>query len=88
MAALVVIAVAALAAVNLATSQAVRRNTQYQTGQKRLQYLLIWLVPLLGAAAAWAVLREDSWSVRRPGDISGDHPSSPWNDMSGGPDGH
>ena len=37
----------------------VRRSGEYDAGQKNVQTKLIWLLPILGAAVAFAVLEDD-----------------------------
>lgn len=37
----------------------VRRSSEYDAGQKNAQTKLIWLLPILGAAVAFAVLEDD-----------------------------
>ena len=81
------LALAALAAVNLVVSFAVWRSALYETAQRRLQYLLIWLLPLLGAIVAWVVLRNHSGPEMRRGDGITGNPYVPWNDP-GESDGH
>jgi hypothetical protein len=55
--------VVALVLLDLAVTVGVARSGLYEPGQKRLQYLLIWLLPLLGAAIVGLVLREQ---LRQP----------------------
>jgi hypothetical protein len=80
----ITLAIAILLVINAAVSIAIWRSGLYEPQQKRLQYLLIWLVPLVGAAASWVVLREHSRpTARDDGDGIKGNPYSPWNDMSG-----
>ena len=51
---------AMLAIVDLAVTIAISRSAIYEPSQKRIQYLLIWLVPVVGAVVAWCVLRAQS----------------------------
>lgn len=66
-------------AFDLAVTIAVARSDLYEPGQKRLQYLLIWLVPLFGALITGIILREQSQRLV-PGkrDMSG-NPYLWWN---------
>lgn len=92
------IAVAVLAILNFAASRAVRRSGLYEPHEKRRQYWLIWLLPLLGAITAWMVLREASRPERPHGDGISGNPYVAWNEPDenegyashhhGGHDGH
>jgi uncharacterized membrane protein YgcG len=64
------IAIVVLALVNLFTMLAVARSPHYSVGQKVTQSLLIWLVPLFGALAAWLVIRQMSYEPERQPDHS------------------
>jgi len=54
-----------LALVNSIVTIGVARSVVYEPTQKLLQLLLIWLVPVVGAAIAWNVLREEAHSAFR-----------------------
>jgi ABC-type nickel/cobalt efflux system permease component RcnA len=57
-----------LVVINAAVSIAVARNAMYERMQKRLQFMVIWLLPILGAAFSWYVLREGARSSQVRGD--------------------
>jgi hypothetical protein len=80
---IVSIAIVALALVNLFTMLAVVRSPHYSRGQKVTQSLLIWLVPLFGALAAWLVIRQMSSEPERQPDHS--PPSASGDGYSQGP---
>jgi hypothetical protein len=66
----VAIAVAALVIVNLFANVALVRSRNYSIGQKVTQSLLIWIVPLFGAFAAWVILRQMPYEPERHRDYS------------------
>jgi hypothetical protein len=66
----IAIAVAALVIVNLFTNVALVRSPNYSIGQKVTQSLLIWIVPLFGAFAAWVILRQTPFEPERHRDYS------------------
>jgi hypothetical protein len=57
-----------LVIVNGIVTIAVCRSESYEPMQKRLQLFVIWLVPIIGSAFLWYVMREDSRSDFRSGD--------------------
>jgi hypothetical protein len=78
--AMIAIAAAVVLVINAAVSIAIWRSSGlYEPEQKRLQYLLIWLVPLLGAAVSWVVLRAHSRPIAGDGDGITGNPYVPWN---------
>ncbi len=63
--------------VNGVVTIAVCRSESYEPRQKQLQFFVIWLVPIIGSAFLWYVMREDSRSDFRtvggnPVDFGGD----------------
>ena len=62
--------VVVLAIANAALNLAILRTASYSTGQKTVQSLIIWLLPLLGALLVWVMWKqiqhEDAPNVRRP----------------------
>lgn len=50
---------------NLAVTLGVAFSPAYETRQKLLQAAVIWLLPGVGAAACWYMLREEKHSYRR-----------------------
>jgi hypothetical protein len=59
--------------INTAVTVAVVRSESYESIQKRLQLFVIWLLPILGAAFTWYVLREEARSSRRMGDSGNEY---------------
>jgi hypothetical protein len=63
-------AVVVLIVANVALNLAVLRTASYSTGQKTVQSLLIWLLPLLGPLLVWVmwtqIQHEGAANVRRP----------------------
>ena len=57
-----------LVVVNAVVTTAVLRSTSYEPLQKRLQFLFIWLAPIIGAGFSWYVLREEMRQGARAGD--------------------
>ena len=51
--------------VNIVVTIAVVRSTAYERPQKLFQLVLIWLLPFVGAALSWYVLREETRSEIR-----------------------
>jgi ABC-type nickel/cobalt efflux system permease component RcnA len=64
---------------NVAVTSTVARSDLYEPTQKRLQYGLIWLIPVLGAVISWAVLRTSVEPAMR----RGDNDANPYLDGSG-----
>ncbi len=64
---------AGLLTANLLVCTAVYRHNGYASRQKAYQYAFIWLIPILGAAVAWAFLRSDTRETRHTRDI---HPQA------------
>lgn len=54
-----------LVVVNTIVTVAVFRSESYAPTQKLLQYFVIWLVPIVGAAFMWYVIREEFRSEPR-----------------------
>jgi len=54
--------------VNAAVTVGVVRSTAYEPAQKVFQFLLIWLVPIIGVGISWYVLREEARSGTSRGD--------------------
>ncbi len=51
--------------INTVVTIAVVRSTAYERSQKLFQLALIWLLPVVGAALSWYVLREEARSEIR-----------------------
>lgn len=69
------ILLAILVAANLVVTVVVARSVSYENKQKRLQFLFIWLVPVIGASLAWHLLREHR-TERLTTDLSDKHGSA------------
>ena len=68
--------IAALA-LNVIVSLLVLFSSSYLPSQKRIQLVLIWLLPFLGALAAFAVIREDQRKPKRMEHQCFDPPANP-----------
>lgn len=62
-----------IAATDAAVTFAVLHSDSYDPAQKRLQVLFIWLLPIVGAAFSWYVLREEARSGRKLGDSGNEY---------------
>lgn len=62
-----------LIVINIAVTVAVFRSESYERNQKRLQLFVIWLLPVVGAAFTWYVLREEERPSRRSGDSGNEY---------------
>ena len=56
----IIILITLLALINLAVSIQTGRSPRYELQQKRLQYLLIWLLPVIGAVITWSINRHSA----------------------------
>ncbi len=56
---MLILSLCLIALVNAVVTVAVVRSASYERQQKSMQCILIWLVPVAGAALAWYVLREE-----------------------------
>jgi hypothetical protein len=72
--------ITAVLLLDLAVGIAVARSDLYEPRQKRFQYLLIGLVPVIGALIVWFFLREQSREpAARNAELSG-NPYLWWNE--------
>ena len=84
-----VLIVAAILAINITATVLVIRSREYEWGQRIVQLLFVWLLPIIGAIIALHILREAHHTERAP-----DSPfvESGTGDFGGGPgaggDGH
>ncbi len=66
-----------LALINTFVTVTVARSTVYERTQKLFQFLLIWLVPVVGAAISWyvtwQVIREEARSPFGSNDIGNEY---------------
>lgn len=78
---------ALLIVVNLTVTIGIALSHTYETSQKLMQIVLVWLVPGIGAVVCWGVLREEKHTFRS---ISGSHEdtSNGYDSASGYDDGH
>lgn len=71
-----------LLAINTVATIGVAFIRTYETQQKLLQILFIWIIPVIGAVVCWNILREERRSWHPPGtggglaDASGDYSAS------------
>ena len=63
----VVLIALVIATLNVVATLQVRSSDAFSPSQKRLQYLLIWIVPIIGAALPLAVLMSDNSRHTSPG---------------------
>ena len=59
--------------INTTVTVAVFRSESYEPMQKRLQFIVIWLLPIAGATFSWYVLREEARSSRKSGESGNEH---------------
>jgi ABC-type nickel/cobalt efflux system permease component RcnA len=64
----VVAALILIVAINAKVTVAVGRSDALESGQKKLQMVVIWLLPVLGAALCWCVLNDERQPSRRSGE--------------------
>lgn len=71
-----------LLAINTVATIGVAFSRIYETQQKLLQILLIWVIPVIGAVVCWNILREERRSAHQAegggglADASGDNSAS------------
>lgn len=55
-----------LLAINIVATIGVAFSRTYETQQKLLQILFIWIIPVIGAVVCWNILREERRSWHPP----------------------